>query len=68
MPKKSGKEVFDEAKKNRPDVKVLFTSGYPVDLIRKEGVLEKGFHFLAKPSSPEEILKKVRAVLDKESP
>jgi PAS domain S-box-containing protein len=64
MPKKSGRAVYEEVKRTRPDVKVLFTSGYPADLIQKEGVLERGLNFLAKPASPQEILKKVRDVLD----
>jgi two-component system cell cycle sensor histidine kinase/response regulator CckA len=64
MPKKNGREVFREARKSNPDVKALFTSGYPADLIKKEGVLEKGLHFLPKPSSPEALLRKVRELLD----
>ncbi len=39
-------------------------SGYPADLIQKEGVLEKGSHFISKPSSPQTLLQKVRRVLD----
>jgi signal transduction histidine kinase/ActR/RegA family two-component response regulator len=63
MPKKNGREVYEEAKKRNPDIKVLFTSGYPADLIQKQGVLEKGLNFISKPSSPQELLKKVREVL-----
>lgn len=65
MPRKNGRAVFEEAKKARPDIKALFTSGYPADLIQREGVLEKGLNFLSKPSTPQEILKKVREVLDR---
>jgi CheY-like chemotaxis protein len=64
MPKKNGREVFEEARRSNPNVKALFTSGYPADLIQKEGVLEKGLHFLSKPSSPEALVRKVREVLD----
>ncbi len=64
MPKKNGREVFEEAKRGNPYVKVIFTSGYPADLIQKEGVLEKGLHFLSKPSSPQALLRTVREVLD----
>ena len=64
MPKKNGKEVFEEMKRFNPNVKVIFTSGYPADLIQKEGVLEKGLHFLSKPSSPQALLRMVREVLD----
>jgi PAS domain S-box-containing protein len=64
MPKKNGREVFEEARRSNPDVKVIFTSGYPADLIQKEGVLEKGLHFISKPSPPQALLRKVREVLD----
>jgi two-component system, cell cycle sensor histidine kinase and response regulator CckA len=64
MPKKNGREVFEEARRSNPNTKVIFTSGYPADLIQKEGVLEKGLHFLSKPSSPQALLRMVREVLD----
>jgi PAS domain S-box-containing protein len=64
MPRKNGRAVYEEVKRARPDVKVLFTSGYPADLIQKEGVLEKGLNFLSKPSSPQALLRMVREVLD----
>jgi PAS domain S-box-containing protein len=64
MPKKSGKEVLEEARRINPDVKVLFTSGYPADLIAKQGALEKGLHFLPKPSPLNALLRKIREVLD----
>ena len=65
MPKKSGREVLEKARLSRPGIKSIFTSGYPADLIQKEGVLEKGLHFLSKPSSIQELLRMVREVLDK---
>ena len=65
MPRKNGRAVYEEVKRIRPDVKVLFTSGYPADLIQKEGVLEKGLNFLSKPSSPQALLRMVREVLDR---
>lgn len=64
MPKKSGKEVYEEIIKSAPDIKVLFTSGYTAEIIHKKGVLEEDLNFLSKPFSPQEVLKKVREVLD----
>jgi PAS domain S-box-containing protein len=64
MPKKNGKEVFVEARRSNPNIKAIFTSGYPADLIQKEGVIEKGLHFISKPSSLDAFLRKVREVLD----
>lgn len=41
MPKKNGRrEVFEEARQRNSNVKVIFMSEYPADLIQKEGVLE----------------------------
>jgi PAS domain S-box-containing protein len=59
MPKKNGKEVYDDIMKERPDVKVIFMSGYDANVIHK-----KEFDFVSKPISIEELLRKIRAVLD----
>jgi len=66
MPHKNGAEVFDEIRKLKPDIKVLFMSGYPADLLRKEDVLEAGSHFIAKPVSPRNLLREVNRVLETE--
>jgi len=63
LPKKNGKEVFDAVCLLRPDVKVLFMSGYTANIILKKGVLNKGLNFIAKPLSPDLLLAKVREVL-----
>jgi signal transduction histidine kinase len=64
MPKKNGKEVYAEIKKVKSDMKVIFISGYSADVIHKKGKLEVGLNFISKPVSPDELLIKVRAVLD----
>ena len=64
MPKKSGGEVYDEIMKMGLNVKILFTSGYPADTITKRGVLDTELHFIKKPTSSEELLRKIREVLD----
>jgi PAS domain S-box-containing protein len=65
MPKKSGKEIYYDAKKIKPGIKVLFMSGYTADIISKRGVLEAGIDFISKPVTPEALLRKVREVLDR---
>jgi CheY-like chemotaxis protein len=65
MPKKNGKEVYEEIRKDQPDVKVIFSSGYTADLLRKKGVIEEDLIVISKPVSPTELLKKVRETLDK---
>jgi PAS domain S-box-containing protein len=64
MPKKNGKEVYAELKKVKSDIKVIFISGYSADIIHKKGTLEVGTNFISKPVSPDNLLTKVRKVLD----
>ena len=65
MPNKNGREAYEEIKKIRPDIKVLFMSGYPADIIHKHDIIEKGFAYIEKPASPTKLLKKIREVLGK---
>lgn len=65
MPKKNGKEAYEEIKKITPDIKALFMSGYAEDLLHKEGTLDEGLKFILKPLSPILLLRTVRAILDK---
>jgi CheY-like chemotaxis protein len=64
MPKKNGKEVYDEIQKTRPDLKILFISGYSTEIMIKRGLPEKGLVLLSKPISPHDLLKKIREMLD----
>jgi signal transduction histidine kinase len=64
MPKMNGKEAYDQIKGSRPDVKVLFMSGYTADIIQSRGILAEGSSFLSKPIIPDQLLRKVREVLD----
>jgi PAS domain S-box-containing protein len=64
MPKKNGKEVFDEIRRVQPGIKALFTSGYTADILDRKGIEHEGLNFLSKPVLPSEFLKKVRDVLD----
>jgi nitrogen fixation/metabolism regulation signal transduction histidine kinase len=64
MPCKNGKEVYTEIRKVQADMKVIFLSGYSADIIQRKGILEAGFNFISKPVLPNELLKKVRDVLD----
>ncbi|OGW12229.1 MAG: hypothetical protein A2W77_09810 [Nitrospinae bacterium RIFCSPLOWO2_12_39_16] len=64
MPKKSGKEVYEEIKKISPDIKVIFVSGYTADQIKTKDISEDGISLLFKPITPNKLLKKVREVID----
>ena len=48
----------------RPDIRVLYTSGYTDNTISQLGVLEPGTPFIQKPFTPDVLVRKVRAVLD----
>jgi len=64
MPRKNGRETYDEIRAIDPHVKVIFTSGYTRDIVLDKGIEEKEFDFVSKPILPDEILMKVREVLD----
>jgi polar amino acid transport system substrate-binding protein len=64
MPRKSGKEAYEEIRKVRPDVKAVFMSGYSPELLQNKGILDTGEEVLIKPIHPLDLVRKVRAVLD----
>jgi PAS domain S-box-containing protein len=64
MPDMNGKELADRMRRRHPDLKVLFTSGYTADIIGRHGMLAADVAFLAKPFSPADLARKVRACLD----
>lgn len=64
MPRKNGKEAYQNMKELHPDVRAIFTSGYTSDIISKKGILEEGINFVPKPVPLQELLLKVREVLD----
>ena len=64
MPEMSGPKLVREALLQRPGLKYLYMSGFPADLIAKEGVPEDSLNFIAKPFTRSEIAMKIRAILD----
>ena len=64
MPQLSGKQLHEMLAPSRPDMKVLYMSGYPDDLIAHHGVLHSGIHFLQKPFSYDSLSRKIRETLD----
>lgn len=63
MPRKTGKEAYDEIRAVTPGVKVLFISGYAPDMVRQKLLLEDKVLVVSKPMKPTELLKKVRETL-----
>lgn len=66
MPLKSGREAYDEIARQKPGTKVLFISGYNKDIMDSAGTKDSSLNFLSKSASPDEILLKLREVLDRE--
>ncbi len=65
MPKKSGKEVSEAILKVNPRAKVLFSSGYTMDIIKSKESTATDFDFIHKPYPPKDLLIKVREMLDR---
>jgi PAS domain S-box-containing protein len=68
MPKLSGKAAYDEIRKIRPDIKVLFISGYTANVVNQQGILDEELHFVSKPVSSNKLLRKIREILDSSPP
>ena len=68
MPRMSGRALAERLLPERPDMKVLYMSGYTSDVPLRHGVLEAGIAFLSKPLTPDALAKKVREVLDAPRP
>jgi FixJ family two-component response regulator len=66
MPRKSGKEVLDEIRKMNPGIKAVFISGYTADIMYKKGTFDEGTEFITKPFIKNDLLQKIREVLDRD--
>ena len=67
MPGPSGVELADRLRIDRPDLHVLYMSGYTDNAIVRNGMLGESAAFLQKPFTPEELLRKLRQVLDSQA-
>lgn len=64
MPGMSGRDMADKLTEERPELKVLYMSGYTASVIANRGVLIEGTNFLAKPFTRTVLAQKTREVLD----
>jgi PAS domain S-box-containing protein len=60
----SGWELAEKLQVDRPGLKVIYTSGYSVDLLGRNGEFGQDIHFLPKPYQPHVLAKAVRDCLD----
>ncbi|MCG6538332.1 MAG: response regulator, partial [Syntrophales bacterium LBB04] len=64
MPEMNGRDLANNLLSLYPNVKRLFMSGYPANIIAHQGALDEGVHFIQKPFSRQELATKVREALD----
>jgi signal transduction histidine kinase/ActR/RegA family two-component response regulator len=64
LPNMNGRMLAERVRARRPGISVLFSSGYPRDLIAHHGVVDPGIEFLAKPYTSDALAARVRQVLD----
>jgi signal transduction histidine kinase/CheY-like chemotaxis protein len=60
----NGRALADAARSARPGMRVLFTTGYTRNAVLKNGTLDRGVHFIAKPFNLAALAAKVREVLE----
>jgi CheY-like chemotaxis protein len=68
MPEMGASELADQLRTERPDIKVLFVSGYSNDEVVRRGISREDLPFIQKPFTADGLMRKVREVLDATSP
>ena len=64
MPEVNGRRLADEAQRRKPELRVLYTTGYTRNAIVHNGVLDAGVQLISKPFTLEQLAMKVREVLE----
>ncbi|SPF46993.1 putative Histidine kinase [Syntrophobacter sp. SbD1] len=64
MPEMNGRELAEKLSTICPNLKYLYMSGYPADVIAHHGILDVGLNFIQKPFGKDDLAAKVRQVLD----
>jgi CheY-like chemotaxis protein len=63
MPEMSGVELADRLERERPDMRILFMTGYAEEVVVNEGILGKHRECIGKPFTREQITNRVRTIL-----
>jgi two-component system, cell cycle sensor histidine kinase and response regulator CckA len=64
MPEMGGHELAKKLVGNFPDLKVIYISGYTSDIVTRHGISQNGANFIQKPFSPDELVRKIRQLLN----
>ncbi|MGY2733384.1 PAS domain-containing protein [Sphingomonas sp. UYP23] len=65
MPDVNGRKLADAARSLRPELRILFTTGYTRNAVVHNGVLDEGVELIGKPFGVDELGAKVREILDR---
>jgi CheY-like chemotaxis protein len=64
LPGMNGRQLAEQAKNRRPDLKVLFTTGYSRNAIVHQGRLDPGVAMIQKPITQDGLAARIRDLLD----
>ena len=64
QPRMSGQELAEALLADRPDMRILYMSGYPSSVINPDGEPDPTIHFIEKPFTTAALLSKVRELLE----
>lgn len=67
MPKKNGREAYEEIKRHAPSIRAVFTSGYTSEIMDRKGIPMHEADLLMKPIIPVHLLKKIKDILQGET-
>jgi len=66
LPGQNGRDLANELRSISPDLPIIFISGYPENVVTRQGIQEGGMSYLPKPFSLQSLTCKVRQVLEEE--
>jgi two-component system, cell cycle sensor histidine kinase and response regulator CckA len=64
LPGQNGRDLADDLRSIRPNLRTIFISGYPENVVTRHGIQEDGMFYLPKPFSLQSLIWKVRQVLE----
>ena len=64
LPGQNGRDLATDLRNVSPKLKIIFTSGYPENVVTRQGLQEDGMSYLPKPFSAQSLTRKVRQVLE----
>jgi len=63
MPGMNGQELYERVLVQRPEIKVIFISGYPVSPTMRGSSIEDSFSYIQKPFTTEALLERISEIL-----